>query len=85
LHQPRQVALQMRSESEEIRDYDNVGHAARGQTLDGAREIGLAELQKRWFHGVPARRGHLSRDIPHRLVGGFNPGAMRKDDETSHA
>ncbi len=46
LHQPRQIALQMHPEREEIGDHDHLFDALGGQAIDRPAQIRLTAFQK---------------------------------------
>ena len=82
-----QVAFQVDPQSEEIREHDDVAHPATGQARHGPGEIGLAELEEGRFDVVEgARASQFGGDRPHALIGVFDAGPMRKDNQAgTHA
>jgi len=82
-----QVAFQMDPQSEEIREHDDAAHAATGQARHSPGEIGLAELEEGRFDVVEgARASQFGSNRPHSLIGIFDTGPVRKDDQAgAHA
>ncbi len=72
VNQPRQVALHMRSERQEVGNHHDALGAAFHQQPGRARQIRLAEFQERCFYDVPARVRHLRGDIAHGLIGALD-------------
>lgn len=82
IDQSGQIALEMSSEGQEIRNDSDAFNAFGGQTGDCGGEIGFAELEK---SGVDGGKSSGTRQIgcgfTHRIVGGFNARAVRKKDD----
>ena len=82
-----QVAFQMDPQGEEIREHDDPAHPATGKARHGPGEIGLAELEEGRLDVVEgARASQFGSNRPHALIGVFDAGPVRKNDQAgTHA
>jgi len=83
LDEARQIPLQMESERQEIRQDNNTTDASGSKTRHSAIEVGRAEFEKCGFHVIEsAGPRQLSSSFPHRFIGRFDAGTVRKHDES---
>ena len=84
LDQAGQIALQVHSQREEVRNDDDVRDPARGRTIDRAAQIRLPAFEKgrldRVVASVRRHRGHFGGHRAHRIIGGFKRRAMPEHD-----
>ena len=87
VHENGQIALQVHTGSEEVRDNDEPLYAACDQQIGSFFNVRAAKFEKRGFHvGVVAGACEVSRRLPDSLVGRFDSGAVGEDDDPgSHA
>ena len=81
-HDGWQVALQVDSEGQEVRDHQDSGHPGIGQASHSLGQIG-SSFQKRGFDSFKRSRG--CRRLRHNsdgFVGGWHTGSVRKDDNS---
>ena len=79
----RQISFKMHAKGKEIRNHQDVVNTARHECFDGAFEVGLAQLQKRSFHGFePAGGGQLAGGGTHRLISRFQARAVSENDDS---
>jgi hypothetical protein len=82
--QLRKIALQVRSERQEIGDYDDTRGPTVDQSRNRAREIGLPKLQKRGLDKVIPALSQLRRGFAHGLVRRLYARAMSEEHEARH-
>lgn len=81
-HDGWQVALQMDSERQEVRDHQDSGHAGTGQTRHGLGQVGLS-FQKCGLNAFKRSGGcRRFRHDSDGFVGGWDAGPVRKDDNS---
>jgi hypothetical protein len=81
-HELGQVVLDVESEGQKVRNYNDSPNALAEEIRYGTRQVGPAEFQKR--RGDLAKRTHLGQIPgygPDAFVCRFNARAMRKQDE----
>ena len=79
-----QIALEMKTEREKVRHHDDARGAFLHECRNSGFEIGCATAEERDFYKIESSFAlHGLRDTAHSLVGGFNRGAVSKDDNGS--
>src|SRR5206468_5730914 len=83
-HDAWEIAAQVDSGREEIRNYKDVGCAALDQHGGGLIQVRSSQFQKRCFGGQPRRVLHLRREPADRVICGRYAGPMREHHEGGH-
>ena len=79
----RQVALEVDTGREEVRDDHNLLHTFSGQTRDCPQQVRLSNLQKRGLDlRISSVAGEVGCRTAYRLIRGLDAGSMGENDDT---